>query len=588
MKHPAVTRHPGRTLRLLALSGLALGAVSGSRAYLAPGVQHRGHMPPHPMQWLVEEAALALGPTAEVDAPESLLQAARQAIQRGLTEERAQAALVLGFAGREKDRELLTEVSADLSGRVEEHAAVALGLLGGPESRMQLAPRLAGTKREDARRRAIAAFALGLDYWTGQASGKRPEEDGAALTLTTFAQRLLERNIEFHAAELLAALFALPPEEGRALLYNILVGRRPSVRRVVGPPYLQPRPVPSSSTANVMILQSVALGLLAARVATAEELRVILNRLNSSRRHPLERYRALWGFHVGGGRFLSDKLKQKASKVLQAALADRRPELAAMGFLALMRIDARRALKKARSIAKRRRTRSALLAPAMIILGKKGEAKDRELLALQSERRLSDENQAALSLGLADLAKRLEPESWPLAPDAAEGKPPFPILELRAQLDMADRLRPGLGQVAAAVALARLGDHASAQRIRGLYLRAGIEARKRSLALALIALDPKALGESAEPVEKEKPPLDSMDSLRWERLAAFAYSGHPQLWLELMKAFAPERRSSIERTQALQLAAVALAQPIGSLGDLIRKRLGPGSLILPLEEIMDW
>jgi len=561
---------PGLALVVVALSSTCFGTLCAQTASRP--------LATHPAEWFLEQEASRLRPDTAPKPPSELLEAARKAVQTGLTEERAQALMTLGLAGHQSDQALLSNLVGKLDDRVSEHAAIALGFLGGPSTMIQLSQFLQGRNREDSRKRTIAALALGLT------EDKDPEH-GARLSLNMFVQSLMERNFDIYASEIAAAFVGFGPDSGRAVYRSLLEGRNQTIKRVISGPYLQPRRVTDPAAHNLMLLRGITVGLLARQVSSLDEVQLVLNRIKSSTRYDLARYRAIYGLWVGGGKYLDKKLREKVTRVLAKTLSDSSPEIAAMALLAYAKFDQDVAVKRARNIVRNKRTRSRLLAPSMLLLGKHGGADDKELLARQAERHLADINSAALSIAMTEMALRLTPEAWPVAASATKkvADPPFPVRELRANLDMADRLRPTIREAAAAVCLARLGDVNSTSVIRGLYLSANNESLRRSLAMALVHLDPKAL-DAAKPADDDA----AADDLAWDRMTALAYAGHPRLWDELMGHVAGPKTSSTQRAQAFRLAAIALASNGGSLGQRIFKRLGPGSLPEPLEDIATW
>ncbi len=516
---------------------------------------------PNPVADAVRGAARALAVTQPAEAPAALLERARTAMRDGTPIERATAAVLLGSAGKLRDRSVLLAAfsegnAEDPSGdpaRVGAHAIIGLGLLGGSASRLQLA-RLLSDKGSTRNERIMAALALGLaaTSWADRARG-----DSSSGEITARVLHLLRRNRDRYVNEIAACFVALPADEGRGLLVEFLKSNEALPNRVV------------TVTRAIRSIRGLALAQLGRRFGSDEEW-VLLRAGLQSARSPMRRYLTAWGLarHTGS---LDDRRRERVVRLLVRRLQDNRPEVSAMALLALARFDSPRAARQARAVFKRARQPDVRRGAAFLVLGEHGTASDIALFERQVDRDLGVSARAGWCIGAARLARRITPEAWPVGDGDAVA---FPIPDLRLQLRV-PTTPTDLVTVAAAVGLARLGDTKSALTIRDRLYATSRASDQRVLALAALRLDPRAMDER---------PASIPGSLPLRQMQAWSYASAPQLWTPLLALVSSADTSPEDRARGFRLAAIAVA---GTRAPSLwlREQVGPSPIPPAIQEL---
>ena len=507
---------------------------------------------PEPIAWWIDQAVAAISVTTPSTAPPPVLEAARVALKEGAPAERCGAVLMLGFARQRDDRDRLLEAIEDSNTQVVEHALLALGVMGGDANDLFLS-RLLDVRVATPRHRAIAALGLGL------VTGSNRD------ALKIHVMKLLSLSRTRHAGEIATCLASLPPEEGRAILSELL-----QFNRTVGG---------QSTSGSEGSLTNIALGLLASRFATAEEWQLVRSGLASS--NSIRRYTTAWGLFRNDAEGMDPKLTDRVKRTLGKHLDDSNGGVASMMLLALSKHDKRTALRRARSVLKQARRRHRLLGAAFVIIGQLGDHTDERLFRWFADSKLAGPDSAAWCLAVANLSRRLHPATWPAA-EVGDEPPPFPVPEIRARLG--DHIMPStIWQGATAVALARLGDRGALPRLVEHYLHAGSDAARRVFATALLRVDPRAL-------DRPPPPANDAErhALHEAQLQAWAWSSQPQLWSPLAHELSNKETTRARRAYLLRLASIAMAGPNGTIDARIRERIGQAPVIPPLDQVMSW
>jgi hypothetical protein len=312
-------------------------------------------------------------------------------------------------------------------------------------------------------------------------------------------------------------------------------------------------------------------------VATDDEWITVRNGLGSDG-FAQRRFLVAWGLWRHGGRGIDSKLAAKVARELVRRVDDPDPAVAGMVFLALRGFDADAARQRARDLLRARPRRHALLGVAFLHLGALGDRSDEVILQSYERQALGDSEVAAWCLASAELARRLAPEAWPWTKDGEDEEPPFPLLALRRRLH-AGSGSSILAEAGCAVALVKLDDRASVPALRTRFYATPAESVRRSLALAVLRLDPRALDDESEKADTAE--------RRIYRNLAWAWAGQPQVWSSVLDGVA-EGRTPAERAAALRLAVTAMSRPSRDLTIYLRHRLGPGVLPPPLDQVARW
>lgn len=511
------------------------------------------------VQTRIDNVASSITRSSGARVPDSILEIARKRLaggteDDGTEDERGAALLLLGLAQQKRDFELLRDTAEEsANARLRDRATIALGFHASASARLDLEARLSarsqGSAGEDAYK-AVVAFALGLAAEAGQPSS----------ALKMHALEILRRSRQRHASQLAACLAALPADEGRSVLEQVLNLRALPIRG----PFDRGDDALAGST-----VQRVALAALARRFATGAEW--ILVRGALTRRDVETRRLACHGILQRGPRGLGKRMRAKIARDLERRLSDTDDDVRGLALLALARFDEKKSLARARRIVDRRSARPRALESAFLVLGDAGSAKDRNRLSAWQTRKLEPVAQSAWCLAAAKLARRMDADAFPPKGDEA----PFPLPALRAWIR--DDNSAALARSAAALALARLGDRKSAGAVKAYFLAHRSNTHARMLASASIRLDSGAFdgGRAA--------PRNDRALLAWSLVAS------PQLWKPLQEALEGEGISSERRAGLLTLAAIAAAGPTGDLDKRVRNRISStNSLPRVLHDIAGW